>query len=57
MMAMSGSGGFVLHTIKIYDDLSAEFTPRERKRKNKPPKVESERSTDTGNALLTEDCG
>jgi hypothetical protein len=73
MMAMSGSGGFVLHTIKMcalpenrslplliccssYDDPLAEFTPRERRRKNKTPKVESERSTDSDQAVLTEDC-
>jgi hypothetical protein len=30
-----------------YDDPSAEFTPRDRKRKNKTPKVEIEHSTDT----------
>jgi len=53
MMAMSGSGGFILHAIKIYDDPSAEFTPRERKRKNKTPKVE----IGPDDAVLTEDRG
>jgi hypothetical protein len=39
-----------LTSFSSHDDPSAEFTPRERKRKNKTPKVEVESSTDADKA-------
>ncbi|KAJ3502140.1 hypothetical protein NLJ89_g9021 [Agrocybe chaxingu] len=37
MMAMSGSGGFLLHAIKIYDDPTAEAALMQRRTKHKRP--------------------
>ncbi|KJA28350.1 hypothetical protein HYPSUDRAFT_33713 [Hypholoma sublateritium FD-334 SS-4] len=36
MMAMSGSGGFICHATKIYDDPSAQGAPRPQRQKKKP---------------------
>ena len=43
-------GCSLLTLFPSHDDPSAEFTPRERKRKNKAPKVEVESSTDADKA-------
>ncbi|TFK41846.1 Gcd10p family-domain-containing protein [Crucibulum laeve] len=42
MMAMSGSGGFLLHTIKVYDDPSASYVLTHRRQKTKKTKTETE---------------
>ncbi|KIM47530.1 hypothetical protein M413DRAFT_439198 [Hebeloma cylindrosporum] len=51
MMAMSGSGGFLVHAIKIYDDPTAEAALMQRRQKPKRPKAETEATT---NGLSTE---
>jgi len=40
MMSMSGSGGFILHAIKIYDDPTAEAALLQRRPKHKKPKAD-----------------
>jgi tRNA (adenine-N(1)-)-methyltransferase non-catalytic subunit len=41
MMAMSGSGGFLVHATKIYDDPTAEAALMQRRQKHKRPKLDS----------------
>ncbi|PPR01928.1 hypothetical protein CVT24_001267 [Panaeolus cyanescens] len=45
MMAMSGSGGFIMHTIKIYDDPNAQYALMQRRAKHKKQKTEEEVSS------------
>jgi tRNA (adenine-N(1)-)-methyltransferase non-catalytic subunit len=60
MMAMSGSGGFILHTIKVFNDPDATSVTSHRHGPNKLQKsseqVENTASQGGASSRTTDDC-